>query len=55
VAEAVRPEYPELLRRFLLARRSALSRRMSPVNAFGLTHRTDLPLNGPWAVCRTHE
>jgi glutathione S-transferase len=29
VAKAVRPEYPELLRRFLLARRSALSRRMT--------------------------
>lgn len=33
VAEAVRPEYPELLRRFLLARRSALSRRMTPAVA----------------------
>lgn len=30
VAEAVRPEYPELLRSFLLARRTALSRRMAP-------------------------
>ena len=29
VAEAVRPDYPELLHRFLLARRSALSRRMT--------------------------
>lgn len=29
VAESVRPEYPELLRSFLLARRTALSRRMT--------------------------
>jgi glutathione S-transferase len=33
VSEAVRPDYPELLRRFLLARRSALSRRMTPAGA----------------------
>ena len=33
VAEAVRPEYPELLGRFLLARRSALSQRMTPAGA----------------------
>ncbi len=30
VRDAVRPDYPELLRAFLLARRSALSRRMGP-------------------------
>jgi glutathione S-transferase len=33
VADAVRPDYPERLRRFLLARRSALSRRMTPEGA----------------------
>jgi glutathione S-transferase len=33
VQGAVRAEYPELLRAFLLARRSALSRRMAPVPA----------------------
>jgi glutathione S-transferase len=33
VAEAVRPEYPEMLRRFLRARPSALSRRMTPAGA----------------------
>jgi glutathione S-transferase len=33
VADAVRPDYPELLRRFLLARRSALSQRMTPMSA----------------------
>ena len=33
VAEAVRPDYPELLHRFLLARRSALSQRMTSVAA----------------------
>jgi glutathione S-transferase len=33
VAEAVRPDYPELLCKFLLVRRSALSRRMAPVGA----------------------
>jgi glutathione S-transferase len=33
VAEAVRPDYPELLGKFLLARHSALSRRMAPMNA----------------------
>jgi glutathione S-transferase len=33
VVEAVRPDYTELLGKFLLARRSALSRRMAPVGA----------------------
>ena len=33
VAEAVRPDYPELLRRFLWARHTALSRRMTPAAA----------------------
>lgn len=33
VADAVRPDYMELLRSFLLARRSALSRRMAPAIA----------------------
>jgi glutathione S-transferase len=33
VAEAVRPEYPDQLGRFLLARRSALSQRMALVGA----------------------
>ena len=33
VAGAVRPDYPELLGKFLFARRSALSRRMAPVGA----------------------
>lgn len=33
VAEAVRPDYPDLLREFLLARRSALSRRMTAMHA----------------------
>ena len=33
VAEAVRPDYSELLGKFLLARRSALSRRMAPMDA----------------------
>ncbi len=33
VAEAVRPDFPELLHRFLLARRSALSRRMTSAGA----------------------
>lgn len=33
VSEAVRPDYPELLRKFLLARRSALSGRMAPAGA----------------------
>jgi glutathione S-transferase len=33
VVEAVRPDYPELLGRFLLARRSALSRRMMRAGA----------------------
>lgn len=33
VAEAVRPDYPELLGKFLLARSSALSRRMAPMDA----------------------
>jgi len=33
VAEAVRPEYPEMLRRFLRARQTALSRRMTPAGA----------------------
>lgn len=33
VVEAVRPDYPERLGAFLLARRSALSRRMAPVKA----------------------
>ncbi len=33
VSEAVRSDYPELLRRFLMARRSALSKRMRPVGA----------------------
>lgn len=33
VAAAVRPDYPELLGAFLLGRRSALSRRMAPVDA----------------------
>ena len=33
VAQAVRPDYPELLGRFLLERRSALSRRMTPTGA----------------------
>ena len=33
VAEAVRPDYPELLDHFLLVRRSALSRRMAPTGA----------------------
>lgn len=34
VVEAVRPDYPELLHRFLLARGSALSRRMTSAVAF---------------------
>lgn len=33
VAGAVRPDYPELLRAFLSARRTALSRRMTPAGA----------------------
>jgi len=33
VAEAAHPDYPELLSKFLLARRSALSRRMAPAGA----------------------
>jgi len=33
VAEAVRPDYPELLGKFLLARHSALSRRMAAMDA----------------------
>ena len=33
VAEAVRPDYPRLLHRFLLARRTALTRRMTSANA----------------------
>jgi len=33
VSEAVSPDYPELLRSFLLARRSALSRRMTLAGA----------------------
>ena len=35
VAEAARPDYRELLRQFLLARRSALSRRIDPRRASG--------------------
>jgi glutathione S-transferase len=38
VNAAVRPDYPELLLRFLLARRSALSRRMTPAAQAARAH-----------------